>query len=90
MNSNKSISSAGKRKKKKNSAKNPSDSDSVDSFDSKEPFGSGDMDYIQEDRTQLDPYQQGPLEQEYKIQFHSDSEESENEISAGTTIESKA
>ena len=35
------------------------------------------MDYTQEDGTQLDPYQQGPLEQEHEILFQSDSEESE-------------
>ena len=40
---------------------------------------SNDIDYTQSDSTQLDPYQQGPLEQEHEIQFQSNSdEESDN------------
>ena len=42
------------------------------------------MDYTQEDGTQLDPYQQEPLEQEHEIQFQFDSE-SEEEIDGGIT-----
>ena len=57
----------------------------MDSFDSKESFRSGDMDYTQEDGTQLDPYQQGPLEQEHEIRFQSDSAESEDELEGGIT-----
>ena len=57
----------------------------MDSIDSKESFRSGDMDYPQEDGTQLDPYQQGSLEQEHEIHFQSDSEESEDELDGGIT-----
>ena len=43
------------------------------------------MDYTQEDVTQLDPHQQGPLEQDHEIRFQSDSEESEDGIEGGIT-----
>ena len=71
--SDESNSSAGKNKQKKignlsdltNS--DSSDSNSVDSYDSNESYRSTDMDYTQQDGTQLDPYQQGPLEQEHEM-----------------------
>ena len=73
--SDESSSSAGSKKKKKqigigNSSESKlsdsdSDSESVDSYDSNESYRSTDIDYTQADRTQLDPYQQGPLEQEH-------------------------
>ena len=40
------------------------------------------MDCTQNDGTQLDPYQQGPLEQEHEIQFQNDSKDSDE---PGTT-----
>ena len=42
------------------------------------------MDYTQEDGTQLDLYQQGPLEKKHEIPFQSDST-SEEELDGGIT-----
>ena len=65
-NSDESLSSAGKDKKKTTignfSNSDLSDSNSVYLYNSIESYRSTDMDYTQEDGTQLDPYQQGPLE----------------------------
>ena len=88
--SDESISSAGKKKdgKKKEKIGNLSDSDlsnsnSMDLYNLNESYRSTDMDYTQTDGTQLDPYQQGPLEHEHEILFHLDSEDSDN--GPGTT-----
>jgi hypothetical protein len=43
------------------------------------------MNYTQEDGTQLDPYQQGPLEHEHEIRFQLDSEELEDDLEGGIT-----
>ena len=43
-----------------------------------ESYQSTDIGYTQQDGAQLDPYQQGPLEQENRIMFQSDSEELDN------------
>ena len=77
--SDESISSTGKKKKIGNLSASDSDSDL---YNSNESYRSTDMDHTQQDGTQLDPYQQGPLEQEHKILFQLDSEESDG---PGTT-----
>ena len=90
--SDESISSAGNDKKKKighlaNSKSSNSDlvdSNSVDSYNSNESYRLADMDYTQEDGTQLDPYQQGPLEQEHEIIFQLDSDD-DSHNGPGTT-----
>ena len=86
-NDSESVSSAGKRKKQSKQLDKPSDSidsKSIDSYDTNESFRSEDMDYTQEDGTQLDPYHQGPLVQEHEFRFQSDSE-SEDELEGGIT-----
>ena len=64
-NSDESISSVSKHKKKIRNS-DLSDSNSVDLYNSYESYRSTNMEYTQEDRTQLDPYQQGPLEPDIK------------------------
>ena len=59
------------------------DSNSVDSYNSNESDKSTGMDYNQTYWTQLDTYQQDPLEQEHEILFQLDSEESDS--GPGTT-----
>ena len=62
--SDESISSASKDKKKtiwNLSDFDSNDSNSVDSYDSNESYRSNDIDYTQAEGTQLKPYQQGPL-----------------------------
>ena len=76
--SDESISSADKARKRNSSKSNSSNSKSVDSYHSNEFYRLTNMNYTQRDGTQLDPYHQGPLEQEHEILFQSDSEESEN------------
>ena len=68
---------------KKTTAKKAANSNSVDSFDSAESFAPADFDYTQQYGTQLDQYQQGPLEQEHKIMFQINSKDLDSK--PGTT-----